>query len=45
MLDTTKCVINNLNQFKYLKNRDRVHLKKSKLVIVKVIILEQLMVL
>ncbi len=28
MLDTTKCVINNLNQFKYLKNRDRVHLKK-----------------
>lgn len=28
MLDTTKCVINNINQFKFLKNRDRVHLNR-----------------
>lgn len=28
MLDTTKCVINSINQFKYLKNRNRVHLNR-----------------
>lgn len=28
MFDATKAVINNINQFKYIKNRDRVHVKK-----------------